>query len=92
MTRVACDSVTGPGAWWPSGLRWLGLATGRYRPGSNPAAATSLRNFGNCVYPALPVSFGKGRGSKRSYQSALECAPPTLNPRPSDTDTHCQWH
>ena len=26
--------------------------------GSNPATATSLRNFGNSVYPALPVSFG----------------------------------
>ena len=26
--------------------------------GSNPGAATSLRNFGNSVYPALPVSFG----------------------------------
>ena len=25
---------------------------------SNPAAATSLRNFDNSVYPALPVSFG----------------------------------
>ena len=24
---------------------------------SNPAAATSLRNFGNSIYPALPVSF-----------------------------------
>ena len=47
------------GAWWPSGLeRWLGLATGWSWPGSNPAAATSLRNFGNSVYPALPVSFG----------------------------------
>ena len=28
------------------------------RPGSNPATVTSLRNFGNSVYPALPVSFG----------------------------------
>ena len=51
---------------------------------SNPAAATSRRNFGNSVYP---VSFGgaikavgpfylvpvtDARGSKRSYQSALE--------------------
>ena len=47
---------------------------------------TSLRNFGNSVYPALPVSFGGdtksrrsllsgvyARGSKRSHQSALEC-------------------
>ena len=56
------------------------------RPGSNPATVTSLRNFGNSVYPALPVSFGGdtksrrsllsgvyARGSKRSHQSALEC-------------------
>ena len=47
---------------------------------------TSLRNFGNSVYPALPVSFGGdtksrrsilsgvyARGSKISHQSALEC-------------------
>ena len=47
------------GAWWPSGLeRWLGLATGWSWPGSNPAASTSLRNFGNSVYPAFPASFG----------------------------------
>ena len=45
----------------------------------------SLRNFGNSVYPALPVSFGGdpksrrsllsgvyARGSKRPHQSALE--------------------
>ena len=43
---------------WVRGLeRWLGLTVSR--PGSNPAAATSLRNFGNSVYPALPVSFGE---------------------------------
>ena len=48
------------GARWPSGLeRWLRLTTGRSRPGSNPAEATSLRNFGNSVYPSLPVSFGE---------------------------------
>ena len=53
--------------------------------GSNPAAASSLRNFGNSVYPTLPVSFGGDtksrwfllsgvyvRGSKRSHQSVLE--------------------
>ena len=68
---------------WPSGLeRWTG---DRVVLGSNPAAATSLRNFGNSVYPTLPVSFGGdtkrrrsllsgvyARGSKRSHQSALE--------------------
>ena len=40
-------------------VEWVrALATGRSRPCSNPAAATSLRNFGNSVYPALPVSLG----------------------------------
>ena len=72
----------------PSGLeRWLELATGRSRPGSNPAAATSLRNFGNSV--SLPVSFGgdtksrrsllsgvHARGRKRFHKSALECIGP----------------
>ena len=75
------------GAQWSSGLeRWLGLATVRSQPGSNPTAETSLRNFGNSVYPALPVSFGGdtksrrsllsgfyARGSIISHQSALEC-------------------
>ena len=75
------------GAQWPSGLeRWLRLATGGSRPGSNPTAENfSLRNFGNSVYPDLPVSFGGdtksrrsllsgayARGTKRSHQSALE--------------------
>ena len=73
------------GARWPSGLeRWTGDRTVQ---GSNPTAENfSLRNFGNSVYPALPVSFGGdtksrrsllsgvyARGSKRSHQSALEC-------------------
>ena len=56
---------------------------------SSPTAenfSLRLRNFGNSVYPALPVSFGGdskcrrsllsgvyARGSKRSHQSALEC-------------------
>ena len=66
-------------------LAWAGDRTVS-RPGSNPAMVTSLRNFGNSVYPALPVSFGGdtksrrsllsgvyARGSKRSHQSALEC-------------------
>ena len=74
------------GTRWPSGLEhWLVLATGWSWPGSNSAAATSLRNFGITVYPAWPVSFGGytksrqsllsvvyARGSKRSHQSALE--------------------
>ena len=68
---------------WPSGLeRWTGDRTVR---GSNPIAENfSLRNFGNSVYPALPVSFGGdtksrrsllsgvyARGSKRPHQSAV---------------------
>ena len=47
-----------PSLWalWSSGLeRWTG---DRVVLGSNPAAATSLRYFGNSVYPVLPVSFG----------------------------------
>ena len=70
---------------WPSGLeRWTGDRTVR---GSNPTAENfSLRNFGNSVYPALPVSFGGdtksrrsllsgvyARGNKRPHQSSLEC-------------------
>ena len=71
------------GGLWQSGLeRWIG---DRVVLGSNSAAATSLRNFGNSVLPVLPVSFGGdtkssrsllscvyAMGSKRSHQSALE--------------------
>ena len=79
------QATTERGARWPSGLeRWTGDRTVR---GSNPTAENfSLRNFGNSVYPALPVSFGGdtksrrsllsgvyARGSKRPHQSALEC-------------------
>ena len=48
-----------------SGLeRWTGDRTVR---GSNPTAENfSLRNFGNSVYPALPVSFGGDTKSRRS--------------------------
>ena len=68
--------------------RWLGdWRPDSSWPGSNPTAVNfSLRNFGNSVYPALPVSFGGdtksrrsllsgvyARGSKISHQSALEC-------------------
>ena len=59
---------------WPSGLeRGLGLATGRSRPGSNPAAENlSLRNFGNSIYPALQVFFG---GDTKSRWSVIVSAP-----------------
>ena len=36
--------------------------------GLNPAGGTSLQNFGNSVYPALPVYFG---GNTRSCRSLL---------------------
>ena len=39
--------------------------------GSNPADGTSLRNFGNPVYPALPVSFGRDIKSRRSLLSGV---------------------
>ena len=83
ISLATTSGVTG-GARWPSGLeRWTGDRTVR---GSNPTAENfSLRNFGNSVYPALPVSFGGdtkrrrsllsgvyARGSKRPHQSALE--------------------
>ena len=42
---------------WVRALAWAGDRTVS-RSGSNPATVTSLRNFGNSVYPALPVSFG----------------------------------
>ena len=68
------------GARWPSGLeRWTG---DRVVLGSNAATATSLRNFGNSVYPALPVSFGGDTKSRRSLLSgvsatAMEVKDPT---------------
>ena len=57
------------GVRWPSG--WLGLATGWSWSGSNPAVATSLRNFGNSIYPTLPVSFGGDTKSLRSLLSGV---------------------
>ena len=64
-------------------MHWRPDDAGRVRI---PLRTTSLRNFGNSVYPALPVFFGGdtksrrsllsgdyARGSKRSHQSALEC-------------------
>ena len=49
--------------------RWTG---DRVVKGSNPAAATYLlRNFGNSVYPTLPVSFGGDTESRRSLLSGV---------------------
>ena len=54
---------------WPSWLeRWTG---DREVLGSNPAVPTSLRNFGNSVYLALPVSFGRDTKSRRSLVSGV---------------------
>ena len=68
--------------------------------GSNPAAATSLRNFGNSVYPTLLVSFRGdtksrwsllsgvyARESKRSHQSALETCNSSWTPPLLEKDT-----
>ena len=73
------------GARWPSGLERR-PATGRSMVQVPLRKNFSLRNFGNSVYPALPVSFGRdsksrrsllsgvyARGSKISHQSALVC-------------------
>ena len=36
--------------------------------GSNPAGGTLLRNFGNSVYPASPVSFREDTKKRRRSQ------------------------
>ena len=60
------------GGGWPRGggavAEWVERWTGdRVVQGSNLAAATdSLRNFGNSIYPALPVSFGGDTKKRRS--------------------------
>ena len=71
---------------WVRTLAWNGDRT--FLAGFEPhfGKNVSLRNFGNSVYPSLPVSFGwdtkshlsllsgvYARESKRSHQSALEC-------------------
>ena len=43
------------GAQWPSGLeRWLGMATGHSRPGSNPTSVKTFR-FGTLAIPFTPL-------------------------------------
>ena len=73
---------------WVRALAWNGDRT--YPAGFEPHFGKnfSLRNFGNSVYPSLPVSFGgdtksrrsllsgvyaRGSKTKRSHQPALEC-------------------
>ena len=80
--------LVGAVAEWVRALAWNGDRT--FPAGFEPHLGKnfSLRNFGNSVYPSLPVSFGGdtesrrsllsrvyARGSKRSHQSALECVP-----------------
>ena len=60
MSSIVCNT----GARWPRGLEHR---TGdQVVLGSNPS---SLRNFGNSVYPALPVSFGGDTKSRRPLLS-----------------------
>ena len=60
--------VNTQGARWSSGLKRL---TGDWVVlGSNTALATSLWNFGNSVYPALPVSFGGDTSTSSTLYSA----------------------
>ena len=67
VLNLSLETRTNPkyvGAQWPSGLE---RCTGdRMVLGSNPAGGTSLRNFGNSVYPVLPVPFGGDTKSRRS--------------------------
>ena len=61
-------------------------------------------NFGNFLYPTLPVSFGRytkgrcsllsgvdARGSKRSHQSALETCNLSWTPPPTLRDHTSSW-
>ena len=63
------------GARWPSGLeRWLGLAIGWSRPGSNPTAENFASELWQFRLPRSAIVFLSGvYASKRSHQSALEC-------------------
>ena len=54
---------------WPNGLEHRN--GDRVVLSSNPDATTLLRNFGNSVYPALPVSFGGDTKSRRSLLSGV---------------------
>ena len=78
---VICRRILAPQ--WPSGLeRWTG---DRVVLRANRAAATSLRNFGNSVYPALPglseetlnrwslLSGVYARGSKICHTGGIPC-------------------
>ena len=92
------------------GVRALAWNGGRTFPaGFEPHLGKnfSLRNFGNSVYPSLPVSFGwytksrwsllscvYARGSKRSHQSELECVTvvdSTSHSKPPPEVRLCGW-
>ena len=91
---------------WPCGLS-VGPMTGWFRVRIPLRKLISLRNFGNSVCPALPVSFGGdtksrrsllsgvyARGSKRSHQSALEMSSLSWTPHSSldkDNSLNHSW-
>ena len=56
---------------WVRALAWTGdrPVPGRVRI---PLRKTSLRNFGNSIYPALPVSFGGDTKIRRSLLSGVK--------------------
>ena len=103
-----CFGLIGGGgavAEWVRPLAWNGDRT--FPTGFEPHFGKknfSLRNFGNSVYPSLPVSFGGdtksrrsllsgvyARGSKRSHQSALECVTVVDSTSHSKTPQKCVY-
>ena len=57
------------GMLWPSGLEHS--TCDRVVQGLNPTGTASLRNFGNSVYPTLPVSLGGDAKRQRSLLSGV---------------------
>ena len=84
---ITTTNHTQLGARWPSELE---LRTGdQVILGSNPAGGASLRNFGNSVYPTLPMSFGRETRSRRSFLSGVNAR----GRRRSHTGGKCvTWH
>ena len=105
MNRLP-SSPGGGVAEWVRALAWTGdRPVPRRVP--IPLRKISIRNFGNSVYPALPVSFGGdiksrrsllsgvyARGSKISHQSALQCVTvvnSTTHSKPSPVRPLWHW-
>ena len=63
-------------------------------PGSNPAGAISLRNFGNSIYPTLPVSFGGASmpGGSEKSQERGKLTPPLLEKDNSKIKPECSQY